>query len=417
MRWFALAGLLCSCSGLYSVADGGTGGGAGGGAQMGQCSSEAQCPHPENSTAVCTNGVCSFACASPQFPCGDACCKAVALTAGDTHTCMLTSAGAVRCWGAGLTVGDGTFDARRVATDVVGLTGPVASISAGLLYTCARLVNGEVQCWGVSTIGNGMTAPAPKATAILSGPVTAQASGSGHACVLLFGAVKCWGLDSLGQQGTGMGARTAPGEVPGVAYDVTQIAAGSAHTCALLNDGGARCWGFNVAGEVGDGTVQRRAAIAVTAVDAGISEIYAGFSFTCARVAGRLKCWGTNGQGECGYGVVSGRSLAAVDVVGNPIGKVALAPTASHACVIQDGGALCWGNDDHGQLGDANLGHQNAPVPVLGLTEPIIDIAVGGRHTCAITEKGGVLCWGDNTEGQLGDGTKGGNRLTPVTVR
>ena len=132
-----------------------------------------------------------------------------------------------------------------------------------------------------------------------------------------------------------------------------------------------------------------------------------------------MKCWGNNGTGECGAGLTAGRSLTAVDVVGvGPrLTQLALAPIAHHACVVQDGGVLCWGYGDHGQLGDGALGQKNTPTRALGLDVPIVAVAPGARHTCAITVEGGVLCWGDNSEGQLGDGKKNGDHLTPVTVR
>lgn len=381
------------------------------------------CPHPADSTPACANGVCTFACATPLLRCGAACCKAVAITAGAAHTCVITSLGGVKCWGAAFTIGDGTFDERLSPADVAGLSSKVVAISAGGTHTCARLDTGAIECWGVGPIGNGTMGPVPSATrAILPGPASQVASGAAHACAIVDGGLFCWGSDNTGQQGTnGGGSRTTPGSVSGLAYDVLQVAAGQGHGCARVFDGGAQCWGFNVQGECGDGVYQmgRNVPVAVTALDAGILELQAGFTFTCARTASGVKCWGNNGTGECGAGLVAGRSLAAVDVVGVGPGlsQLALAPIAHHACVVQDGGVLCWGNGDHGQLGDGALGQKNAPTRALGLDVPIVAVAPGARHTCAVTVEGGVLCWGDNSEGQLGEGKKNGDHLTPVTVR
>jgi alpha-tubulin suppressor-like RCC1 family protein len=415
--WQILALSICGCTGLYSAVDGG--GDAGGG----PCTLPEECSHPANSSPACSNGVCSYVCAAPLLRCAVGCCKAVAIAAGDAHTCVLTNEGGVKCWGAAATLGDGTFDARTAPVDVTGLSSRVVALSAGLVHTCALLDTGAVECWGVNTIGDGSSTPASKAKRVsLPSPASRLSSGGSHACAIADGGLFCWGSDNLGQQGTNAGGtRLLPGDVAGLVYDVTQIAAGSAHSCALLVDGGARCWGFNVAGECGDGLAgtRRNLPVIVTAVDAGILELQAGFSFNCVRTSAGVKCWGTNGQGQCGHGVVTGRALTAVDVLGvrPDLSQLALGATASHACVIQDGGVLCWGSGDHGQLGDGNLGPQNAPVQALGLDLPIAAIAPGGRHTCAVTIEGGVLCWGDNTDGQLGDGSKGGNRLQPVKVR
>lgn len=425
-RWFALGLSVTACSGLYTRPDGGVGGGGGGGGGTGGgtpgCTTAQQCPQPANSSAVCTQGACSFVCAAPLFHCRDSCCRATAISAGEAHTCILTSEGTVKCWGA-ITAGDGSFDGRTTPTDVVGLSSKVLQVSAGLVQTCARLDTGKAECWGLSTIGTGTSAPASTATPIDFGAgVTSLASGGNHVCLVGDGGVFCWGKDNVGQQGTnGGGERLSPGSVAGLAYNVRQVSAGMGHSCALLDDAGARCWGRNSAGECGDGRgLQALAPVTVVADDAGFVDLQVGFSFTCGRSAGgAVRCWGVNGEGQCGSGVVSGRSLLANDVLGVTAGltQLALGPIASHACIVQDGGVLCWGSDDHGQLGDGNLGHQNQPVQALGITVPITAVAVGGRHTCAITSEGGVLCWGDDTGGQLGDGTKSGNHLTPVQVR
>lgn len=77
---------------------------------------------------------------------------------------------------------------------------------------------------------------------------------------------------------------------------------------------------------------------------------------------------------------------------------------------------LCWGADESGQLGDgAELNNQNTPVAVAGLRGQVSAIAAGGLHTCALTTAGAVKCWGDNSQGQLGNGTTI-DALTPVDV-
>ncbi len=411
--------LLSGCTGLYT-ADGGSGGGGG---STGGCAKEQDCAPRDNATAVCANNVCTYACATPFLNCGSVCCRATALSAGDQHTCLLTDIGSVKCWGSSTLVGDGTYDERLSPTDVVGLTAPVVELAAGFFHTCARLSNGNVECWGVGSIGQGTSSPAAQATRTLLGAAATQVSaGNAFSCAVVDAGAYCWGTDIQGQQGTNNGgARTTPGGVSNAAYDVAAIATGVSHSCVLLADAGARCWGFNNAGECGDGTFQLRRPVPVnvTALDAGILELKAGFGFTCARTAGGLKCWGANGGGELGAGVVSGRSLVALAVRGVTPGLThfALGPVARHACMVQDAGASCWGQNDHGQLGDGLLGLQTAPVPVQGLPEPVVSLAPGGRHTCAIGGSGAVYCWGDNSDGQLGLGKKGGNELIPTLVR
>lgn len=96
---------------------------------------------------------------------------------------------------------------------------------------------------------------------------------------------------------------------------------------------------------------------------------------------------------------------------------VTVAAGETHTCLLTgDGAVWCWGANSYGQLGDGTRTSRRAPVPVIGLTSGVKVIAVGGHHTCALTAGGEVLCWGRNNYGQLGDGTAY-LRTQPVPVR
>ncbi len=118
-----------------------------------------------------------------------------------------------------------------------------------------------------------------------------------------------------------------------------------------------------------------------------------------------VKCWGSNDQGQLGDNSIAQR-LTPVDVVGLAGGVAAVATGASHSCALTTaGGVKCWGDNTYGQLGDNTQTQRLTPVNVSGLASGVKAIAAGDNHTCALTNAGGVKCWGQNSTGQIGDGT------------
>src|SRR5579864_9092932 len=79
------------------------------------------------------------------------------------------------------------------------------------------------------------------------------------------------------------------------------------------------------------------------------------------------------------------------------IGAESVSAGGFHACAIVDGAALCWGFNSNGQLGDDNYADSSVPTPVVGLSSGVTSIAAGGLHTCAVVN-GGVKCWGRNPD-------------------
>jgi alpha-tubulin suppressor-like RCC1 family protein len=232
--------------------------------------------------------------------------------------------------------------------------------------------------------------------------------GDSHSCAIMNGgAVKCWGSNTYGQAGDTMtGVQLRPVGVVGLTSGVAAIAAGGNHTCALTVAGGVKCWGFNNIGQLGDGsTTDRRAPVDVPGLTSGVAAITAGGASTCAlTMAGGVKCWGANYSGELGDGSFSPRWLP-VDVVGLTSGVAKIATGGSHTCAIMtSGGAKCWGQNTNGELGDGTSGnYRTTPVDVTGLTAGVVAIAPGFVHTCALMTSGGVKCWGyDYSSGGAG---------------
>jgi alpha-tubulin suppressor-like RCC1 family protein len=348
-----------------------------------------------------------------------------ALDAGAGHTCALLAGGGVECWGwnAGGQVGDGSATDRRSPVAVNGLSGPATAIAAGDQHTCALLADGSVACWGANAsgqLGNGtrVRSAVPVAVAGLSARATQIAAGGAHTCALLENAtVQCWGDDQSGQLGDGARENRSdptPVALPGAAV---YVAAGFSHTCVLLADRRLECWGWNTEGQLGDGTVKsRRVPGDVMGFSAPAAAIAVGWSNTCALMAaGGVRCWGLNGGGQLGDGT-DADSAAPVIPDGLAAGRISVAVGGSHACALSaKGGVKCWGRNDRGQLGNGTNLDQNRPVDVAGLPEEIVAVAAGRMHTCALNVFGGVKCWGANEDGQLGNGTNVDNH-EPVEV-
>jgi alpha-tubulin suppressor-like RCC1 family protein len=377
-----------------------------------------------------------------------------AIAVGDTHTCAMLDNDTVKCWGYNLAGQLGYDDATNRGDNA----GEMASLADVLLYpvlstptpTNTRTVTNTRTSTNTATNTNTRTSTktatntntrtstntptntnTPTKTATITNTPTKVIqqinAGSNNTCVIADNRGWCWGGNGSGQLGNQtnsnaklpVNVRKSDGtEIP----DLDQIARNMRgdHNCALDASAQLWCWGSNSEGQLGDGVnldtgLGRNYAQLVktnsSTTLANVTDASLGLESTCAIASGTVYCWGLSLFGETGY--VGQRSYPTIvkDDSGIPFtGASKISSGQRHTCVIKSGSVWCWGQDRDGQLGDGGaLVDSKVPVRVkksdgTDLTD-VNQISNGQFYTCALTTAGAVWCWGMNPFGQLGDGT------------
>lgn len=370
------------------------------------------------------------------------------LEAGYGHTCAVLGEGDLACWGNGYAgkIGDGAAvdrpEATPVATEGTPLEGrTVVQVAANGNTSCAVTSDGSVACWGGNgwgQLGDGTTEDRSVPTAVLTEgtalehqAVTQVTTSGSHTCALADdGTVACWGANTSGQLGDGTtnerhtatAVVTSGTVLEGTAVET--VSANNGRTCAVNSLGVAACWGRNgYEGALGDGTTKNRSvptavATAGTPLDgATVTDIATGLFHTCAATStGTAACWGSNSSGMLGDGTTTNRLTAvAVATSGTVLDGervVEVAAGGSHTCALAASGSVaCWGYDGVGQLGNGlpvTEHHTPTPIVVAGTVlegETVGHISGQGSHVCAEVSPWTIACWGENSWGQIGDGT------------
>jgi alpha-tubulin suppressor-like RCC1 family protein len=327
----------------------------------------------------------------------DAITDAKAVTAGWGHACALLASGGVKCWGynADGELGQGTFVDRTRPVVVSGLEAGAIAVDAGDFHTCAATVSNGLKCWGKNTYGQlgdwtKTDRALPVDSPFFGGGVADVAAGRGHTCVqTTLGWAKCWGNNAFGQMGFGKltDIHLPAEDVVNLNGRVLKIAADGNQTCALIAGGGAQCWGDDRYGQLGDGAVEKRyEPVPVTGLTSGVIDIEAGWNHACAVVSGgELRCWGWNFYGQLGEGTTVNRNIPArVQYLTD--GAAGIAIGWGHTCVVTGLGAVkCWGFNGSGQLGDGTWIDSKVPLTVIRLepaTSPTPSITSTLTDTC-----------------------------------
>ena len=374
----------------------------------------------------------------------------VDVSVGAASTCAVTAGGQAECWGADDhgALGNGAGDVSRTPVPVVGIDGSdeastAVSIGSGDAYSCAVMADSSVACWGQNgdgQLGNGSTVDSATPVRVIGFepnlPPTRIGTGAVHSCVVIDDgneSIKCWGKNDHGQLGDGgTTSQSTPLDALGGNGYFDNFAAGRSFSCAT-EFGYVQCWGFNDVGQLGDGTnTSNDSGVYVGTFDGSSDDLIAasitsnGSTVCVLSEAGTVWCWGYGLQGGLGNGA-SRNSSVPVRVAGidgltpGTTAKEVASGGASTCAVMMNGAVKCWGANSKGQLGNNTKVNSSSPVAVTGLdgstsAKSATSVAVSeAGFACAALGSGGIVCWGDNSSGQLGDGTLT-DRSTPVSV-
>jgi len=362
------------------------------------------------------------------------------VSAGADYACAITEGGGVLCWGDGTNgaLGNGLLAVSPVPVQVQGLTSGVLAVSAGATSVTAIKSDGSVVAWGYAAdgeLGNGSLESDSAAAAVnggasaipvsvkgLTSPAVSVSTGEAPCVAMRAGTVACWGITA--ENALTPVRVTALDEVVVVTTGGNRSAGEFA--CAVSKKGPIACWGGNRDGQLGDGTISSGSNIPLmnSVVVAGATAVSAGVSgdFACGVGSGIAYCWGENGLGQLGDGTKTA-SPTPKPVKGLPGTVLAVSTGASSACAItsvadggESGAVYCWGDNTYGELGNGSTASSLTPVPVMDLTSGVRAVSLGILTACAVLSDGSVDCWGNNANGELGDGTRK-TRLAPTKVK
>ena len=369
---------------------------------------------------------------------------------GDTF-CGSTSMGRIYCWGAN--------DQGQVgigATSASGITSPLAidttdigdtffkDTCVGANFGMGLTIDGKIYTWGDDTYGTigdaaGVTANAyrPTAVATTNGPYRDITCNALHACAInQSGKIYCWGEGANGRLGTGS---TTDQYVPtvvddsGIAGEKTwiDVAAGETMTCAVNSEGKGYCWGAGADGRLGAGagtSTDQTTPVAwdetgLAGGEARFVQLTAGADFTCAKTAkGVVYCFGLNTNGRLGVGDTTLRwfptSISRTNLDAASEGPITqVFGFHESACALTSKNvAFCWGENSNGELGDNSTTQRTSPVAVdtTLLSYPQFKaLASNQSATCGIASDAKLYCWGADGAGQRGNGSTTGSTSRP----
>lgn len=287
--------------------------------------------------------------------------------------------------------------AARNVTTVRGST-----TTAGYQHMCRIATTQVLRCWGNNAsgqVGSGATdnlnGVSPRVVASPSTWATVSAGGH-HSCGVRTDQTGwCWGRGTESQLGVGDENRDTPVQVPG---QWLHLSAGYDNTCGIRSDLTAWCWGRGSGGKLGNGTEDDALSpVQVSTVNGSKWVAIEAYSYTTCgiRLDGTGACWGNNTDGQVGAGSDTDYLLTPTPLAAtNPSGWSSITPSEYHTCGRKlDGTAWCWGDYGSGALGVGER-TEDAPAPLqVAGTWRMVDTGYDG--SCGVRTDGTLWCWGD----------------------
>jgi alpha-tubulin suppressor-like RCC1 family protein len=334
------------------------------------------------------------------------------LAAGQQHSLALRPNGSLWAWGNNFygQLGNPTNMGANAANPApLQVAGTYTRLAAGLGHSLALQADGSLYAWGDNAAGQlGTGSSTPSAIpALVSGTYVQLAAGASHGLALRAnGSLWAWGSNASGQLGGGSTSPAATPAATGTALPTRSTALGSSFGLAVRADGTLWAWGDNTGGQLGTGTTTGRTRPVQIGTDNDWVQVAAGTSFSLALKAnGTVWAWGLNNFGQLGSTINSGTTVASTTPaqVGTGV-YTRIAAGAFHGLALApDGSLYAWGNNTYGQLGNGTSSLPSAANPGLALVSgSYTQVAAGISHTVALRADGSLYAWGINDRGQLG---------------
>ena len=363
-------------------------------------------------------------------------------TSGASTTCVVLNDDTVRCWGSDR-LGALGIDSKDAPTGIItafGITN-ASMVSKGQKYTVVARTSGQSSYWGhgggigfifgfvaafvdagldetfcaLNSAGSGNCNAGIFQVNSLSG-LSQFDHGNTFLCAVGTASTKrvtCWGSGALGQLGSS-GVGSSAGIDAGVG-NISDLAVGANHSCAVAGSGEVFCWGDNTSGQLGSGAVGFSSiptqVLGMTTDFILATKVAASNATTCVLLSTTaVMCFGDNTFGVLGQGTEGGTSAIPTIVPGlSNVTAIQAASRGEGMCaLLGDKTVKCWGQNDYGDVGNGDNHLQTSPIqvveaPVEGVSAPLANVATLGG-SCVTTTAGEVKCWGSNIFGEAGNG-------------